>query len=84
VFVDYYEELFTSSNPSNFFEVMEVVQPKESEAINARLIREFQVEEVHMALKQMYPLKAPGLNGMPPLFFQYFWPVVGRTITKTA
>lgn len=30
----------------------------------------------------MYPLKAPGLDGMPPLFFQHFWPMVGRTITK--
>lgn len=30
----------------------------------------------------MYPLKAPRLDNMPPLFFQYFWPMVGRTVTK--
>ena len=34
-----------------------------------------------MALKQMYPLKAPGLDGMPPLFFQHFWPKISNVVT---
>ena len=62
---------------------MEVVQSKVLESMNARLTRDFQAEEVHRALKQMYPLKAPGPNGMPHLFFQHFWPVVGGMVTKT-
>ena len=83
VFVDYYAELFKSSNPSNFSEVLEVVQPKVFESMNARLTREFQVEDVHRAIKQMYLLKALGPDGMPPLFFQHFWSVVGGIVTKT-
>lgn len=63
--------------------MMEAVQPKVSEAMNSRLIGEFQAEEVYGALKQMYHLKAPGPDGMPPLFFQHFWLVVGRIVTKT-
>ena len=31
----------------------------------------------------MYPLKAPGPNGMPPLFFQHFWSTMGDVVTKT-
>ena len=36
-----------------------------------------------MALKQMYPLKAPGLDDMPPIFFQHFWNTCGAIITAT-
>ena len=47
------------------------------------LLRDFQESEVKTALKQMYPLKAPGLDGMPPLFFLHFWPLIGNFVTKT-
>ena len=39
--------------------------------------------EVKLALKQMYPLKAPSPDGMPPLFFQHFWPKIGVEVTAT-
>ena len=51
--------------------------------MNLKLTREFMPGEVHKPLKQMYPLKAPGPSGMPPLFFQHFWPIVGNLVTKT-
>ena len=39
--------------------------------------------EVKLALKQMYPLKASSQDGMPPLFFQHFWPKIGDEVTVT-
>lgn len=30
----------------------------------------------------MYSLKAPGSDGMPPLFYQHFWPTVGSLVIK--
>ncbi len=34
------------------------------------------------ALKQMGPTKVPGLDGMPPLFFQSFWSQIGGEVSK--
>ena len=62
---------------------MEAVQPKVTQSMNSMLVKEFQAGEVHKPLKQMYPLKAPGPDGMFPLFFQKFWSIVGGVVTKT-
>ena len=51
--------------------------------MNQDLILSFNESEVRLALKQMYPLKAPGLDGMPPLFFQHFWSISVVVVTKT-
>lgn len=50
--------------------------------MNALLTREFPAEEVKKSLNQMHPLKAPGPDGMNPLFYQHFWPTVGDCVTK--
>ena len=41
----------------------------------------FTREEVHKAIKQMHPLKAPRPNGLPVLFYQQFWHVAGDEVT---
>ena len=51
--------------------------------MNQDLILSINESEVRLALKQMYPLKAPGLDGMPPLFFQHFWSISVVVVTKT-
>ena len=83
VVLNYYSELFKSANPTEFAEILSSVHPKVSTTMNERLTRDFQENEVCKALKQMYPLKASGPDEMPPLFFQHFWPTVGRVVTKT-
>lgn len=69
IVVDYYNNLFTSNNPIDFTKILEAVTHKVSPDMNQSLTWDFSAAEVKMALKQMYPLKAPGLDGMPPLFF---------------
>ena len=66
--INYYTDLFSSSNPMEFAELLQAMQPKVTTEMNHRLTMDFTSEEVWMALKQMYPLKAPGPNGLPPLF----------------
>ena len=53
-----------------------------TEDMNKALIREFTAPEVELALNQMAPTKAPGPDGMPPVFYQKFWHVVGSDVTK--
>ena len=81
--VEYYETLFTSSNPTDFTELVQAIQPKVSAAMEHMLVGDFTADECRRALKQMYPLKAPGLDGMPQLFLSHFWPTCGEVVTKT-
>ena len=83
IVVEYYKELFSTSNPVDFTELLNAVQPKVSLAMNEELTRDFTGVEVRAALKQMYPFKAPGPDGMPPLFYQRFWSTSGVVVTKT-
>ena len=72
MFVEYFQELFNSSNPVVSEELLDVVHPKVTNRMNEVLLQDFRIAEVEKALKQMHPQKAPGPNGMPPLFFQHF------------
>lgn len=59
----------TSSNPNNFDEILEQIPTTVIDDMNRHLTEEFIAQEVELALKHMAPLKSPGLDGMPPLFF---------------
>ena len=50
--------------------------------MNNTLLEKFSQEEVKEALFQMHPTKAPGLDGMNPLFFQKYWLIVGTDISN--
>ena len=67
----------------NFEEILHAVGPKVLGEMNVDLAHVFHEGEVCQALKQMYPLKAPGPNGMPPLFYKHFWSTCGRVVCKT-
>ena len=82
IVVEYYNNLFTSSNPSEFNEILNAIQPKVSTSMNQELVRNFTEHEVRLALKQMYSLRTPSPNGMPPLFFQHFWNTSSAVVFK--
>ena len=83
IVVNYYSNLFSSSNPSEFTELIEAVEPKVSQDMNNMLTRDFKGAEVKAALNQMYLLKAPSPDDMLPVFFQHFWATVGNEVVKT-
>ena len=81
VLVEYFKDLFTSTNPSNFESILHGIESKVTLTMNVELTREFKVEEVEQALTQMKPMTNPGPDGMPPLFYKSYWKTVGCDVT---
>ena len=51
--------------------------------MNDQLSTQFLAWKVQKAINQMAPLKAPGLDGIPPIFFQNYWNLIGNDITQS-
>ncbi len=77
-----FNNIFRTSLPENIEEAVAHVPNLISQEMNDTLISDFTAKEVELALKQMAPLKALGPDGMPPLFFQKYWKVVGPEVTQ--
>ncbi|KAK3198214.1 hypothetical protein Dsin_021629 [Dipteronia sinensis] len=85
VITDFYKTLFSLGRPPDDYldRVLGDVDVKVTACMNIVLLRDFSAEEVVCALKQMDPLKAPGPDGLPTLFYHKFWDIVGSRIVKT-
>ena len=81
--VSFFDNLFTTSEPSQIQDGARAILPKVTQEMNDQLSREFTSEEVHKALQQMHPTKAPGPDGMSAIFFQKYWAIIGRDVTES-
>ena len=82
VAVDYFEELFSSTSPSEFDNFLSEIVPGITPQINQRLLRLATEEEVKEALFMMHPEKAPGPDGMTALFFQHSWHIIKSDLVE--
>ncbi|KAK4404353.1 hypothetical protein Sango_0803900 [Sesamum angolense] len=57
----------------------QLVPAQVTEDMNRELLKEYSAQEVKLALSQMFPFKSGGPDGMPPVFYQRFWNIVGRS-----
>lgn len=69
ILIDFYSELFTTSNPVLNSKSLDFIPTVVSSEMNAELTGDFMEWEVLDALRQMAPLKTSGLDEMPPLFY---------------
>ncbi|KAL5568114.1 hypothetical protein UlMin_024689 [Ulmus minor] len=80
--VNYFQTLFVSSSPStsDLARVLDTVEPRVTQDINAQLEKPFIFADVKAAVSQMAPSKSPGADGMSALFYQNYWHVVGDEV----
>ena len=62
--------------------MLDGVQAVVSDEMRDALAQPYTSEEVGAAITEMAPLKAPGPDGMPPLFYQSYWSDVGMDSTQ--
>jgi hypothetical protein len=79
--VNYFEELFRSTQPANPNDTLSAVESVVTMDANQNLLRPFLAEEVRAALFQMHPSKAPGPDGMSSFFYQKCWHIVGNSVS---
>lgn len=77
VLTGYFKDLFSTSGPTEIEEATSLVAGRLTQGHLAILNAPFTREEVEDALFVMHPTKAPGLDGLPALFFSemlaYHW-----------
>ncbi|CAM9000895.1 unnamed protein product [Rhodiola kirilowii] len=73
---DYFNEIFRPSYTDDVVDwsrQLVCLQPVISEEMNRGLLEDISEEEVRRAVFNMSPLKAPGVDGFPALFYQKNW-----------
>ena len=80
--VGFYEKLFASSNPQNMERILNGVQEVVTDSMRTKLAQAYIMGEVEKAIIDTAPLKAPGPDGMPPLFYHIYWSDIGMDITQ--
>lgn len=75
VMTERFVDIFRYVSPRNVHRVLDSIESRVTPEMNDHLTKPYTKEEILAALKQMYPSKAPGPNGMSPLFLQKFWHV---------
>lgn len=68
----YFKNLFTSSSPTAFQNLLQGFHARVSQEMNDRLIRHVSVEEVKEVVFAIKLSSAPGTDGMSGLFFQKY------------
>ena len=81
--VNHVQELFRSKGMTQTDMTLEGISQTISDHMSSELTQPVKDKEIIDALFSMNPTKAPGPDGMTPLFFQKFWHIVKKDIKAT-
>ena len=80
--IAYFQAFFTSANLPHCEATIDFINRVINNEMNDQLSLEFQNWEVQQVIKQMAPLRAPSLDGMPPLFYQHYWNLISKDVSQ--
>lgn len=79
--VDYFDQLFCSSNHDPTKELFDGFETKITTRMNQELIKHVTDAEIKRAVKAIKGDSAPGADGMKGNFFQKIWSITGQQVT---
>lgn len=82
VVLDYFDNIFSSSNPTGADAVVEGISSSITATMNQALTRDVSKDEVREAIMQFSPCKAPRSDGMTASFYQKNWDIVGDDVFR--
>lgn len=82
VIEDHFQKLYEAPPKREFEDLINLIDPLVSIECNANLTKQVTLEEVQAVAFQMGPLKAPGSDGFPGIFYQSYWDIVGEDVFK--
>ena len=77
----FYQNLYRSQGFDDSSYLLSHVLPRVTQAMNDELNKPYTGEEVKLALFQMAPSKAPGVDGFTAGFYQRHWDLLGNEVT---
>ena len=80
--VEYFRDLFMSTNPYDLESLFEGFQSRVSSDMNNELTAPVSDEEIKRAAFSVKGSSAPGEDGLTGVFYQKFWHIVGPALTK--
>lgn len=80
----HFQSLYSAPPDREIEDVVSLVDPIVSNDMNDALTKLVSRNEVRVAAFQMGPLKAPGSDGFPGLFYQKYWHIVGEDVFNAA
>jgi hypothetical protein len=79
----FFQQLFSAGEAGDMSEVVDGLDHRVSDDMNANLLKTFTTLEVEAALNQMHPLKSPGPDGFSACFYQRAWSTVKMEVCQT-
>jgi hypothetical protein len=81
VFMDHFHNLFSSQETHDINNTVEVVRGRITQDMFNKLSAKYTADEVLQAIHDMKSLAAPGPDGLPALFYQNYWDIIGKDVT---
>ncbi|KAH1106793.1 hypothetical protein J1N35_010561 [Gossypium stocksii] len=79
---NYFENLYSATDVCDDDRVLGLAENRITSSMNDKLLQPFTEEDISHAIRTMYALKAPGVDGFPALFYHRYWHIIGPEISE--